>query len=83
MTSQHLAIFGVDWSNISGDLTYLSCQVTSQDHAIEVPFDIMSRSFSLYVTTLPSLLAKGFVIVKRYVFNLSHDLQRPCESSVM
>ena len=30
--SSHHARFGGNWSSVSGDVTYLMCQVNSQDH---------------------------------------------------
>ena len=33
--SYHLAIFGRHWSSASGDIKYLICKATSQDHVLE------------------------------------------------
>ena len=63
MVSQHLPMFGVHWSSGSGDIINLKCNVTSQELVIEGSFDIKLRSSSLYVTTLPSLLAIGIVVI--------------------
>ena len=49
-------MFGEHWSSATGDIKYLICQVTSQDHVIEESCDFMSGSSSLFDTTLPSLL---------------------------
>ena len=40
------------------------CQVTLQDHMIEVLIDFMVRSPSSYITILPTLVAIGLVIVE-------------------
>ena len=37
----------------------------------------LKASSSLYVTTLPGLVAKGIVVVEKNVFNLSLDLKSP------
>ena len=36
--------------------------LTSHDHEVKGLYDFMGGSSSLYVTTLPSLVAKGIVI---------------------
>ena len=50
------------WLCASGDI----CQVTSQNHAIEGLYNFMSCNYSLYLFTLPSLVAKDIVIVAMY-----------------
>ena len=35
MVSHHLAMFGGQWYNVSGDVKYLMCHVNSQNHVIE------------------------------------------------
>ena len=42
---------------------HVICHVTSQNDVFEGPNNIMSRNSSLHVTTLPSLMAIGTVIV--------------------
>ena len=64
MASHYLAIFGVLWSNASGDMTYLICHATTIEHMIEGTYGVMGWSTSLYVTTLTSLLAIGIVGVE-------------------
>ena len=53
---------------------YLICQVTSQKQVIEISGNFISGSSSLYVTTLPRLVARGIVIVD--VLSLPRDLAR-------
>ena len=48
MVSLHRTIFGGPWSNPSGHKKYLICHVTSQNHVTEGPFNLRSRSSSLY-----------------------------------
>ena len=53
----HPANFGGCGHCGSGDITYLICYVTLQDHEIKRSCDCLEISSSLYVTTLPSLEA--------------------------
>ena len=53
----HPANFGGCGHCGSGDITYLICYVTLQDHEIKRSCDFLEISSSLYVTTLPSLEA--------------------------
>ena len=55
--SLHLAMFGDNWSAASRDIKYLICRVISRNHVIEGSCNLMSRSSSLLVTILPSLIA--------------------------
>ena len=59
-----LCIAGGYWSCSSGDKKKLINQVTSQNHVIEVSCNFMSGNFSLYLITMPSLVAIDIVIVK-------------------
>ena len=48
----------------SGAKTYLICFVTLQDHVIQGFCDYIEGKSSLYVTTLPSLVAIGIVVLE-------------------
>ena len=61
-TSHYLIMFGVHWSGASGDITYFICHVASQEHVLERSYDGLGRSPSMYVTTLPRLLAMGIAV---------------------
>ena len=65
--SHHLAMFGGHWSSASGDIKYLICHVTSQNHVIERSSNFMSESSSWHVTTLPSLVPIGIVAVEMFL----------------
>lgn len=65
MVSHHLAISGINWSGGSRDTTNLKYYVTSQEQAIEKLHD-MGRSYLLCVTTAPSSLAKGSMLMKSF-----------------
>ena len=69
---------GSYWSCASGDIRYLICHVTSKNHMVEGSCNFMSGNFSLYVTTLPSLVAIG-IMIERNVFSLSLNLARPLD----
>ena len=58
MESHNLEMFGGHWSNARGDKKYLMCYV------IEGSSNSMCESSSRYVTTLPSLVAIGIVVVE-------------------
>ena len=60
-------MFGGHWSSASGDIKYLTCHVTLQNHVIEG-----SSNFYKW----PSLVAIGIVIVEINVFSLSRDQAR-------
>ena len=66
MVSHHLAMFGY-WSSATGDMKYLLCHVTSQNPVIEGSNRFMSGSSSWHVTTLPSLVAIGIVVVEMFL----------------
>ena len=61
--SHHLAMFVDRWSSGSEYTKYLTCHMTLQNHVIEGSSNFMSGSSSLYITTLPSLLAIGIIVV--------------------
>ena len=61
-TSHYLIMFGVHWSGASGDITYFICHGASQEHVLERSYDGLGRSPSMYVTTLPRLLAMGIAV---------------------
>ena len=79
MVSHLPAVFGGHWSNTSEDIAYLIYHVTPQDHMIEGSRNFMSGTALLHVTTLPSLVVIGILVVEYNVFNLSFDLARPSE----
>ena len=53
----HLATFGGHWSSASGDIKYLICKATSQDHVIEQSSEVIDGNSSWSVATLSSLVA--------------------------
>ena len=57
MVTHHFAMFGGHWSSANGDVKYLICHVTSQNHVIGGSSNFMSWTSSWYVTILPSLAA--------------------------
>ena len=63
------------WYSANGDIKYLTCDVTSQNHVIEGSCKFLSGSSSWYVTSLPSLVAMGIVVVD-ICFSLSLDLAK-------
>ena len=44
MESHHFPMFGGYWSSVNGDIKYLLCYVTSQNHLIEGSCDFLSGS---------------------------------------
>ena len=64
MASHNFAMFVGHWSDASESITSLVFRVTSEDHVSEGSHDFMGGSSSLYVTTLPSLIAVGNVVVE-------------------
>ena len=64
MESHYIPMFGGHWANTSGDRKYLICHVTSQNQVIEGSSNFLSGSPSWYVTTLPSLVVIGIVVVE-------------------
>ena len=60
----------------NGDEFFI-CHMPLLDHLIEESCDFMSYSFSFYVTTLPSLVIIGNVIVEINIFSVfskTHDM---------
>ena len=72
MVSHHLAMFGDHWSSASGNIKYLIFHVTSQNHLIEGSCKFMNETSLLYVTTMPSLVTIGIVVI-----SLVRDVVRP------
>ena len=64
MASHNFAMFGGHWSDASEGITSLVFRVTSEDHLSEGLHDFMGGSSSLYVTTLPSVIAVDIVVVE-------------------
>ena len=62
--SHHFTIFGGHWPSAKGDIKYLICHMTLQDHVIEGSRDTMGGSLSSYVTILSSLVAAGIVLAE-------------------
>ena len=67
--SRYVTTFHDLWSLVIG-ISYLIYHVASWDHVFEGSNDILGGSYSLYVITMPSLVAMGN-IVKEIYFNLS------------
>ena len=69
--SHHLAIFGSHWSSASGDIKYLTCHMTIQNHVIKGPVNFMSNyikwlhwvTTSSKCITLLNLMTIGIVVV--------------------
>ena len=70
-------MLGGHWSGASGDIKYLICHVTSQSYVIEGSCNFMSASSSLYVMTLPNLVAIGIIVVEVYFWWLKGKFQHP------
>ena len=64
IVGQHIAKFNSHRPCNSRDIMYLICHVTLQDHVIKGSCDFMEGSSSLYVTTLPCLVAVIIVVVE-------------------
>ena len=62
--NHHLAMFGGVWSSAHGDIKYLIFHVIPQNQVIEGSSNFMRGSFLCYVTTLPSLVAIGMILVE-------------------
>ena len=66
-------------SSVSRDITFLVCQVISQDHLINGLCDFVSGCLTWQVTTLPSLVVMDIVIVEiRFQWLKSYILHVPC-----
>ena len=72
--SHHLPIFGGHLCNASGNLNYLICRATSQNHMTEGPGNYLIRSSLCYFTPLGSLVAIDIVVVG--MFLISHLIYR-------
>ena len=66
--SRHLAMFGCHWYSGSGDIKYLMCQVTSQNHIIEGSREFMREISLSHATTFPNSVAKCIAVVEIYCF---------------
>ena len=64
MASHNFAMFVGHWPDASESITSLVFRVISEDHVSEGSHDFMGGSSSLYVTTLPSLIAVGIAVVE-------------------
>ena len=64
MVSHYLAIFDDHWSSAGGDIKYLTCHVTFQNHVVEGSSNFISESSSRYITTLPSLVTLAIIVVE-------------------
>ena len=63
MEGPHFAKFGDHRSCVSRDITNLIIHVTLQEHIIKGPCDFVKGSSSVHISTLPSLVAIGIVLV--------------------
>ena len=74
LVSHHHAMVGGQ-SSSTRDITDPTYHVTSQDHVIEGSRNFVSETSSLYVTTLPSLVTIGIVVVEVFLIchTISHD----------
>ena len=61
-------MFGGHGSSANGDIKYLTRHVTLQIDLVEGSSNFMSGSSSRYITTLPSLVVMGVVVVELYCF---------------
>ena len=68
LQSHYLPMLGDHQSGASGDMKYEICRVSSQNHVIEESCNYLSGCSSWYITTLPSLVAIGIVVVEIYCF---------------
>ena len=59
-------MFNGNCSGASGDIEYLMCQLTSQNHVAEGSSNSKSGSSSLYVTILPGVVVIDIVALKIY-----------------
>ena len=64
MATHHLAKFNGDSPCGCRDIANLICHVTLQEHVIRGYCDFKRESSSLYVTTLPCLVAAVIVVVE-------------------
>ena len=64
MISYYPVNFGGHKHCCSRDIKFLTCHVTSHDHVIKDSCDFMGRSPSQYLTTQPSLVIIGIMVVQ-------------------
>ena len=62
--SHHFAIFGGHWSSASGEIAFLICHMSSQDHMIKGSCDFMGENSSLYAIPLPNAVAVGIMVAE-------------------
>ena len=78
MVSHHLVMFGGYCSIAIGYIKYLICHVTLQNYLIEGSSNFMSGNSSWYVTTLPSLVSIGILVLEIYhVIKVTIMIQAP------
>ena len=68
---QHRTSFGITGSSASGDVKYLTCEVTSRDYLIEGSCKLMGESCSRYFITLKNLVTIGIVKMKICLYYLT------------
>ena len=82
--SYHLAKFAGHRLSCSRDITGLKLHLTLQDHLIKGLYEFMEGNFSLYISTLPNLVATGIVLVDMilvcHVISQDHVIIKPCDS---
>ena len=59
--SHHFAMFRGHWSSRREDIKYIIYQLASQNYEIIRSRNLLSRSSSLHVITLPNLIAKDII----------------------
>ena len=62
-------------------IDYSICRVTSENHKIEGSCNLMSRSASLYVTTVQSLLVIG--IVEEYIIKWLNNFMEKSSEKIL
>ena len=55
---------GGNWAGASGDIKYLICHMTSQNHVIEGSINFISGNYSWCVITLPGAMAESVAVVE-------------------
>ena len=66
--SLHLLVFGGHWFSANGDIKYLICHMTFENHVTERSYTFLSGCSSLPATILPTLVAIGIVVVEIHCF---------------
>ena len=64
MVNHNFAMFGGHWSSASENKEKLLFHLSSQNHLIQGSFNFLSKCSSLFITTLPSLVVFGIVVVR-------------------